>query len=314
MCAQTAGMVCALSTGAGFGAAFAGPAWSDAAGFVEPEYGRRFASPTSTATAAPTSCPRSTASSAISPQAPAGDAVAGPTLSDASGWADLDNASTIRLADVDADGDLDLCARANAGIRCWPWNGTGFDASFVGPDWNDASGWNDFRLYATIRAGDLDGDGRADLCGRGTDGVACHLSTGAGFGPAMAGPALADSVAGRLALLSTIRFAGPRPARCVQPRRTATASTTTATAKPTRVLGADADADAGSDSSPDGFTEADVAADAAATPHSRFPGEPGGADASGGCGCRVPCRPGGLGVALLLAPAFLLRRRKGEEL
>ena len=184
----------------------------------------------------------------------------------------------------------------------------------MGPDWNDASGWNDFRLYATIRAGDLDGDGRADLCGRGTDGVACHLSTGAGFGPAMAGPALADSVGWQaLPYFSTIRFAGPRPARCRPTTENCNGVDDDCDGETDEgCSGADADADAGSDGSPDGFTEADVAADGGRdAPILDIPGEPGGADASGGCGCRVPCRPGGLGVALLLAPAFLLRRRKG---
>jgi hypothetical protein len=30
---------------------------------------------------------------------------------------------------------------------------------------------------------DINGDGRADVCGRGIEGIYCKLSTGSGFGP-----------------------------------------------------------------------------------------------------------------------------------
>ena len=66
--------------------------------------------------------------------------------------------------------------------------------------------------------------------------------------------------------------------------------------------------------SPDGFTEADVAADRRRdAPFSTF-GEPGGADAPGGCGCRVPCRPGGLGVPCCSHLRFSCGAARGEEL
>ncbi|HRE91047.1 MAG TPA: FG-GAP-like repeat-containing protein, partial [Myxococcota bacterium] len=45
--------------------------------------------------------------------------VAGPGLSDGSGWADLSNALSMAMGDIDGDGRDDLCARANAGVRCW---------------------------------------------------------------------------------------------------------------------------------------------------------------------------------------------------
>ena len=54
------------------------------------------------------------------------DAIQGPAWSDDSGWGDYDNYSTIRFADIDADGDADLCGRANAGIRCYRWTGEAF--------------------------------------------------------------------------------------------------------------------------------------------------------------------------------------------
>jgi hypothetical protein len=36
--------------------------------------------------------------------------------------------------------------------------------------------------YSTIRFPDLNGDGLADVCGRGIAGIDCALSTGTGFG------------------------------------------------------------------------------------------------------------------------------------
>ena len=37
--------------------------------------------------------------------------------------------------------------------------------------------------WSTIQFPDLNGDGKADLCGRGPDGLHCGLSTGASFDP-----------------------------------------------------------------------------------------------------------------------------------
>ncbi|HCF59564.1 MAG TPA: hypothetical protein DFS52_16415, partial [Myxococcales bacterium] len=102
-----------------------------------------------------------------------------------------------------------------AGVLCWLWIGSGFTTRIDGPAWDEASGWDDFRLYTTIHLGDMDGDGRADLCGRSADGVVCHRSTGSGFGPAVSGPQLNDSVGwAGLQYFSTMRFGGPRPPVC----------------------------------------------------------------------------------------------------
>ncbi len=104
-----------------------------------------------------------------------GSALEGPTLSDDSGWGDHSNAATILLADLDGDGDRDLLARANAGIRWWPWEGSAFGDSVEGPELSDASGWDDHRYYTTLRTADIDADGDADLCARGPEGVRCWL-------------------------------------------------------------------------------------------------------------------------------------------
>ena len=52
---------------------------------------------------------------------------------------------------------------------------------------SDAAGWSAGPwYYATIRFPDVNGDGRADVCGRGAGGVVCALSTASSFTPAVA--------------------------------------------------------------------------------------------------------------------------------
>lgn len=122
-----------------------------------------------------------------------GAAIDGPELADSVGWGDVKYWSTLRLGDVTGDGRADLCARAAAGWRCYPSHGAGFDAPFTTELVRDADGWDDPEHYGTLRLGDVDGDGRADLCARGDAGVSCWPSTGSGFGAAIPGPAWSDA-------------------------------------------------------------------------------------------------------------------------
>src|SRR5262249_28028720 len=114
-------------------------------------------------------------------------------LSDALGWSAAGAAATTQLADVDGDGRADLCARSATGIACAvasasgsfgslaPWPAP-IDGSDDAADFGDADG---FAAGArAIRFGDLDGDGKADVCGRAPEGVRCAKSRGAGFAPA----------------------------------------------------------------------------------------------------------------------------------
>jgi MYXO-CTERM domain-containing protein len=80
------------------------------------------------------------------------DAIVGPELSDDSGWSNVRFYSTIRFADVDGDGAADLCARAAAGLRCWPSQGDAFGEPWIGPDWSDDAGFAVPEVYETIRA------------------------------------------------------------------------------------------------------------------------------------------------------------------
>lgn len=133
---------------------------------------------------------------------------AGPELDDDSGWSDVANFSTLRMADITGDGRADLCARANKGIRCWVWDGTALGDPIVGPELADDASWDEPQHYSTIRMPDIDGDGAADLCARGAEGIRCYRSTGAGFGPSIEGPALSDDAGwDRPEYYATLRFA-----------------------------------------------------------------------------------------------------------
>src|SRR5690606_20854314 len=68
--------------------------------------------------------------------------------------------------DVNGDGRSDLCARGYSGVRCWLAQDGGWSAPTPMVPWGDGSAWNDVSNYATIRMGDIDGDGRADVCAR----------------------------------------------------------------------------------------------------------------------------------------------------
>lgn len=119
-------------------------------------------------------------------------------MTDAAGWNRRQYYSTIQYPDINADGKADLCGRDGNGIICYTGNGYGsFLFAYRGPNWSDASGWGSdtdlkytllgvtqyfSKYYTTIRFPDLNGDGKADVCGRFQTGIQCALNTGSGFG------------------------------------------------------------------------------------------------------------------------------------
>jgi MYXO-CTERM domain-containing protein len=198
LCARAAkGVRCWPSKGGGeFDASFDGPALADADGWGDPKYGSTLRFLDLDGDGKADLCARGKAGVTcyLSTGSGFGAGFAGPTLSDASGWGDPKFYATIRVADVNGDGKDDLCARAAKGILCWPSNGHGFDPPIDGPALSDAAGWGDPKFYSTLRAGDVDGDGKDDLCARGAKGLYCWLSDGAGFPKSVTGPAWADAV------------------------------------------------------------------------------------------------------------------------
>jgi hypothetical protein len=83
---------------------------------------------------------------------------------------------TISFADLNGDGLPDICGRSGSGLMCGlNTGGTSFGTvshwtSSYGPTWEHPS------HYSTIQYVDLNGDGLADVCGRASSGLYCHLS------------------------------------------------------------------------------------------------------------------------------------------
>ena len=85
------------------------------------------------------------------------------------------------FADLNGDGKADVCARGASGIICALSTGTGFGTAFLALNqFTDAQGWNQVPLTGSLRLADVNGDGKPDICGRGTDGVECGLGNGDG--------------------------------------------------------------------------------------------------------------------------------------
>jgi hypothetical protein len=211
------GISCWHATESGFGAATSGPAWSDANGWDRVEYWSTIRMVDVDGDRRSDLCARAAAGLVCHLSTGDGwsEPIAGPTWSDDSGWWDYANYSSIRFGDLDGDGDHDVCARANAGIRCSMFADGAFGASFDGPALADDGGWGSIRFFSTLRLADIDGDGMADLCGRAQAGVQCWPSTGTEFAavPIM-GPGWSDESGWDAPqYYATMRMSTPAP-RC----------------------------------------------------------------------------------------------------
>src|SRR5260370_2752207 len=105
---------------------------------------------------------------------------------DGTGWAANESYyKTVHLADVDGDGWADVCGRASEGIECainsrWGWFGG--NTLWLGGEFSDATGWLQPQYGTTVQLAGINGDGRADICRRGTDGMRCALAKASGDG------------------------------------------------------------------------------------------------------------------------------------
>lgn len=89
-------------------------------------------------------------------------------------------------AELDGDGQPDWCAASTSGLSCSV--GAEAPVSTEGGQWSfSVGGIVDQRtmLDAGVGAGDIDADGRDDLCAIDGDAVRCARSQGRGFGPRM---------------------------------------------------------------------------------------------------------------------------------
>jgi hypothetical protein len=91
---------------------------------------------------------------------------------------------TIRFPDVNGDGRADVCGRGEAGIWCALSSGSAFaQATLQSSTYSNAGSWHTQAYYwQTIQFPDVNGDGKADVCGRGQAGIYCELF-GAGAPP-----------------------------------------------------------------------------------------------------------------------------------
>lgn len=105
----------------------------------------------------------------------------GPRWGNAEGFDEPSRYGTLRAGDVDGDGRADLCARTGGGMECFLSDGRLLSRRVSGPAWSDAEGWGAPKHWSTIRLADVNGDGRADLCGRSAVDLRCHLSEGERF-------------------------------------------------------------------------------------------------------------------------------------
>lgn len=228
VCARTpAGFRCWLSNGQGFPTEIGSPEMADSGGWNKPQYYWTLRMADVNGDGRMDACARAAAGFGCLLGSDSGFsdhfAISG-HMSDSAGWNELQYYSTIRMADINGDGKADVCGRASSGMVCYLADGTSFGERVTGPAWADSTGWNKPEYYRTIRVVDYDGNGKDDLCARGSLGVFCYPSTGEGFGQEYDGPDLADDVGWKgLQYYSTIRTASlfrEPPAPCVPVQET----------------------------------------------------------------------------------------------
>jgi hypothetical protein len=294
------GMRCWASSGSDFGAAIAGPEWSDALGWSALKHWSTIRLADVDGDGRGDLCARSSTGFAchLSTGDGFGPAITGPALSDEAGWSDQANYLTFRMADVDGDGRADLCARADDGVHCWRSTGGGFDEGFAWTGLADAGNWFSHKYFRTMRLADIDGDAKADLCARAAKGFLCWASSGDGFGAEIAGPVWSDEKGwGVMRFYGTIRAAGPKPlVKLPAPGEGGGAPTSGSGSS----SGSAADAVAGAGGS----------SGVAAGGGGGDPAEPGAEAVEGGCSCRAAGGSARSPWAAIAASAALARRRR----
>ena len=96
------------------------------------------------------------------------------SFSDAAGYgSNISYYGTIRCGDVNGDHRADLIVRGADGIHVLLSNGSSFihDTVWIDYDFNNIGGWLSPYYSTTIQCNDINGDGRADIIGRGNSGI-----------------------------------------------------------------------------------------------------------------------------------------------
>ncbi|WP_353808869.1 FG-GAP repeat domain-containing protein [Agromyces sp. SYSU T00194] len=89
------------------------------------------------------------------------------------GWDLPQYYTTIQAADLDGDGDDEIFGRGAGAVVIADFAGGSWHISSLG-HFTDSGGWGAAEYYSTIQAADLDGDGRAEILGRGHDGMTVY--------------------------------------------------------------------------------------------------------------------------------------------
>lgn len=183
------GVTCAVSNGSAFtGAAVWASVFSDANGFNAEKYYATIDYPDINNDGKADVCGRgiSGVSCGISSGSAFGAvALWNSSFSDANGWGAAQYYSTIKYPNVGGSAAGDVCGRGMGGIMCGISNGSSFAGLTTwAPAFSDANGWSAAKYYSTIAYPDLNNDGKKDVCGRGSGGMVCALSTGSAFGAA----------------------------------------------------------------------------------------------------------------------------------
>jgi len=214
-------LVCRLSDGAAFPTRVEGPYLPSAYGYDLPRFGLTLRLSDVDGDGKADACFRTVADFRCHLATGTGfqeTPVTGPPLADGIGFWHHRYYSTLRLLDMDGDGDQEVCVRGGNRVSCWKWEGPGFSSvETEGPPLSDAQGWAGMAYYPTLRAADVNGDGKEDLCARGAAGLSCWLSDGNGFPTQVAGPAWSDAEWHWLLHSPSLRLATP-PRRPTPPR------------------------------------------------------------------------------------------------
>ncbi len=143
-----------------------------------------------------------------------GDSIRGPEWKDDAGWAELEHYSTFQFGDINGDGKDDVCMRGNDNFNCYFSNGTGFDEAFRISEFSNANGWDKVDKFSTIHLGDVNGDGRLDVCSRTADKVSCYVYNGSGLDHVEATSFSDAANWNKQPYYSTFRFGGIQPKAC----------------------------------------------------------------------------------------------------